>query len=248
MCRETNRVNEIANKIKDNINNINSLLSKTDRVDLQNRVKEYEEKFNKISRVYNSKRPLLVKKIKPCDNVYKKYKKECLEISGLSSFALLNNPVLIPTIMHGNEVLQQKMPVLKSFTNFVNNVLGGVINAKKNEKGEWFLSNGYKIGPSVACTSILKNLALSTSKLVNAPLIQKVKGLMTKMQLKKNQIVDKYHQQFDEIEKRKLENKFRKSNLTPQEFADLYELSDMEKKVIEVNYEYHNEKKGRRVK
>ena len=222
------RVNEIADKIKGNISNIDSLLAKTDRVDLQNRLNEYNDKFNIIRKSYNSKRPLLVKKIKPADSVYNKYKKECLEISGLSSFSLLNNPVLIPTIMHGNEVLQQKIPALKSFTNFVNNVLGGVINARKNEKGEWFLSNGYKIGPSVACTSLLKNLALSNSKLVNAPLIQKVKGLMTKMQLKKNKLVNKFHEGLDEIEKRKVENKFRKSGLTPQEFADTNELSDIE--------------------
>ena len=147
--------------------------------------------------------------------------------------------------MHGNEVLQQKVPALKSFTNFVNNVLGGVINAKKNDKGEWFLSNGYKIGPSVACTSILKNMALSNSKLVNAPLIQKVKGLMTEMQLKRNRIFNRYHDEVNEMEKRKLENKFRKSGKTPQEFADLHELSDIERDVIEVDYKYHKGRSGR---
>ena len=197
------RINEIGNRIKEKISDIDSLLSKTDRVDLQNKLSEYNDKFNVIRKSYNSKRPLLVKKIKSANSVYNKYKKECLEVSGLSSFSLLNNTVLIPTIMHGNEVLQQKIPALKSFTSFVNNVLGGVINAKRNEKGEWLLSNGYKIGPSVACTSILKNLALSNSKLVNAPLIQKVKELMTKMQLKKNKINSNVN---DEENKKNYEN------------------------------------------
>ena len=180
------KVEFLVGKIKNDIKHVQLLMSKCGKNHLKMDLRKHEEIFEKICKVYNSKCPLLVKKIKPANSVYKKYKKECLEVSGLSSFALLNNPVLIPTIMHGNVVLQQKIPALKSFTNFVNNVLGGIINARRDGNGEWLLSNGYKIGPTVACTSLLKNMALSNSKLVSASLIQRVKTLMSKMQIKTN--------------------------------------------------------------
>ena len=189
--KKKEKVEFLVSKIKTNIKHIQILMSKSGKNYLKNDLKHQEEIFENVCRTYNGKCPLLVKKVKPASSVYKKYKKECLEISGLSSFSLLNNPVLIPTIMHGNEVLQQRIPSLKSFTNFVNNVLGGVINARRNENGEWLLSNGYKIGPTVACTSLLKNMALSNSKLVSASHIQNIKNLMTKMQIKRNKEVSK---------------------------------------------------------
>lgn len=189
--KKKEKVEFLVSKIKTNIKHIQILMSKSGKNDLKNDLKHQEEIFENVCRTYNGKCPLLVKKVKSASSVYKKYKKECLEISGLSSFSLLNNPVLIPTIMHGNEVLQQRIPSLKSFTNLVNNVLGGVINARRNENGEWLLSNGYKIGPTVACTSLLKNMALSNSKLVSASHIQNIKNLMTKMQIKRNKEVSK---------------------------------------------------------
>lgn len=179
------------NNVKKNISSIERYLDNTNKVSLKNDLNLYETRFNKICKEYNKKCPLLVKKVKPASSVYKKYKKECLEIAGLSSFTLLDNPSLIPTIMHGNIVLQQKFPPLKKFTNFVNNVLGGVINAKKNENDEWTLSNGYKIGPAIACNSLLKNMALSDSKLVSRDLVQKVRNLTTKMSISFNNAKEK---------------------------------------------------------
>lgn len=192
--RKREQLNLLINKIKNDIIHIDTLLAKVGNVQLKNELNKKEETFNKVCREYNSRTPLLVKKVKPANSVYKKYKKECLQVSGLSSSALLDNQVLVPTIMHGNIVLEQKMPSLRGFTNFVNNVLGGVINAKRNEKGEWSLSNGYKIGPAIACTSLLKNMAISKSKLVSSSLVQKVRGLMTKIQIKSNQNDEKVNE------------------------------------------------------
>ena len=84
------------------------------------------------------------------------------------------------------------MPILNKFTKFVNNILGKIINAKKKDE-EWYLSNGAKIGPSIATTSILKNLAVNCkpSKL----LISSVKKLTKKMENKasevKNSVIEK---------------------------------------------------------
>lgn len=224
-------INQRIENIKKSVANIEKYLSNTNKVQLKNELNVHEAKFNKVCKEYNKKCPLLVKKVKPANNVYKKYKKECLEIAGLSSFALLDNPTLIPTIMHGNIVLQQKLPILKKFTNFVNNVLGGVINAKKNENDEWTLSNGYKIGPAIACNSLLKNMALSDSKLVSSALVQKVRNLTTKMSISFNNAKVK-------MDRRRLERDFERSGDSVEEYVNNNNLSETERKLLEANYEY----------
>lgn len=239
-------INRQIDNIKGSIAHIEKYLSNVDRPELKNILNRHEGIFNKICKEYNKKCPLLVKKVKPANGVYKKYKKECLEIAGLSSFSLLDNSTLIPTIMHGNIVLQQKVPALKKFTNFVNNILGGTINARRDENGEWKLSNGYKIGPSIACTSILKNMALSDSKLVSSSFVQKVRNLATKMSLKNSKIADKYNNAKIDSDKRKLEREFEKSGLSVEAFANSKNLSDIERNLIEASYEYKQGRRSRR--
>lgn len=129
--KKRNQFNILINKIKNNMLHMETLILKVGNVQLKNELNKREERFNKVRKEYNSRTPLLVKKVKPANTIYKKYKKECLQISGLSSVALLDNQVLVPAIMHGNIVLEQKIPALRGFTNFVNNILGGVINAKR---------------------------------------------------------------------------------------------------------------------
>lgn len=199
---EKNKKEEItmlAESYKKDIENIKKIISNSDRYKFKNIVRELEEKYENTCKVYNSKCPLKVNKIKPANSLYKKYKKECLEISGLASSSLLEGVALIPTIMHGAIVLGQKHPKLSGLTNIITRVLGGVISAKRDEKGEWYLSNGVKIGPSVAYASVAKHMAVSEKKSVS--LIDRFKKLIKKRESneKKNKPSEIYKKIKDEV-------------------------------------------------
>ena len=187
-------------------------------------------KFNGCCKDYNAKRPLLVRNIKNAKNIYKKYQKESLEISGLASVSLLEGNALIPALMHGNIVLGQKMPILNKFTKFVNNILGKIINAKKKDE-EWYLSNGAKIGPSIATTSILKNLAVNCkpSKL----LISSVKKLTKKMENKASEVKNSVIEKMTDIKDNKIKKVLEEIKKEIEEYSKIYSLSNEEKQKIE---------------
>jgi len=144
-----------------------------------------KDKFNNICDDYNKNRPLSIKKIKSLNHLYDKYNKNSLLVGGLSSVVLLENSPIIPAIMHGLTVMALKTPILGNFVNSVNNILGGMINARRDEEGKWILSNGIEIGPSVAVTSLFQSLAVS--KITNVPIIKKIVNIGKEMNFKYRQ-------------------------------------------------------------
>lgn len=162
------------------------------------RLNNVKDKLDKLGKKYRYHCPLLVRGVKEAKNFYKKHKKICLIAAGLAAIALIHatvGPVLIPAIMHGNLMLEFASPALQGFANSVNNILGGLINANLGADGLWRLANGVIINPSIASTSLLKGLAISSigSAASLAPIIAGVvigvKNLSQKM--KANELKEK---------------------------------------------------------
>lgn len=170
------------------------------------RLDKIQDRVDKLGKKYRKKCPLLVRAVKEAKNFYKKHKKLALIIAGLAAVALVHatvGPVLIPAIMRGNMMIGDTIVGLSGFTDFVNNILGGAINAKC-VNGYWYLANDMMITPSLASTSLLKGLAISgigTTALV-APIILAIKELITKMNLK-----EKFRRQTEEEKAKKKEEK-----------------------------------------
>lgn len=128
-----------------------------------------------------------IRNIKSANNLYKNYKKECLYVSGLSAVALLENSPLIPAIMYSAISVGIKIPVLDEFADSINIILGGIINARQKEDGQWFLSNEIEIGPSVTVTSLFQGLVFSTE--IDELIIKKIVNIGRKMKLKYKQLI-----------------------------------------------------------
>lgn len=182
-------INLLIMKIKIDIQYLESYLfdKSFSNITLKNDLKQIKNKFNNICDDYNKNRPLSIKKIKSLNHLYDKYNKNSLLVSGLSSLTLLENSPIIPAIMHSMIVMMLNTPVLCDFVNSVNNILGGVINARRDKNGRWILSNGIEIGPSVAVTSLFQGL--SVFKIANVPVIKNIVNIGRKMNLKYKQII-----------------------------------------------------------
>lgn len=156
-----------------------------------------KERLAKLSKDYRKKCPLLVKAVKSAKEFYKKHKKLCLFAAGLAAIALLHatvGPILIPAIMQGNIMMGFSSPALRGFATSANKILGGLIGATC-DNGVWSLANGVIINPSVASTSLLKGLAISSvgtagilgtgvalgRQIINKDLITSIKNLVEKM-------------------------------------------------------------------
>lgn len=227
------------------------------------RLDKVKERLDKISKNYRKKCPLLVRAVKSAKDFYKKHKKAVLIAAGLAAIALIHatvGPILIPAIMHGNIMIGATAPALRGFTGFVNNILGGMINASCNVHGVWSLASGAIINPSVASTSLLKGLAISgigTTALV-APVVIAIKKLVQKMKnadLKKKftegieKGKEKAKKKKEEKEKKpkkrntgklveeeiaQLVRDYRKSGMSLEEFCEQEELTEEEKTILQI--------------
>lgn len=173
------------------------------------RLNAVKERLDKVSKKYREKCPLLVRGVKSAKEFYKKHKKICLIVAGLAAIALVHatvGPVIIPAIMHGNIMIGSFAPNLAGFTGFVNNVLGGLINAR-NANGLWYLANGVRINNGLAGASLLKGIAISGigSTTLVAPVIVAIKKLIEKM--KNVELKNKLSEKFDKEKKDNIKNK-----------------------------------------
>ena len=184
------------------------------------RLDAINEKMEKIGKNYRKKCPFLIRVVKSAKDFYKKHKKLCLVIAGLAAIALIHatvGPVLIPAIMHGNIMVANQAPALRGFAKFVNNILGGMIGATKDAAGIWSLANGAMINPSVASTSLLKGLAISSvgSALLLTPVIAGavvgVKKLISKM--KEKGLKERYSEFKDKMSEKKEEREKKRKNV-----------------------------------
>ena len=215
-------------------------------------VKKLDEKKNELKEIsikYHEKCPLRVKQVKSAKNFFKKYKKHTLIIAGLASFALLCNHVIIPAIMCGNLMIWQTAPATRSFIEFSNKILGGIIGAREQIKNLWILKNGTMVNTPVATASLLKGLAISGigNAAMISPLLIAIKKLTKKMNAKK--VADKKLMDSG-ISTGTIENlyaKYKHSNIEFEEFCEEYGLSDEEKKALEMYDEIYQakNKKGR---
>lgn len=207
--RETRKqIDKIIEQIEEEIKFIETELEKAKEEnpekyeELKERLNIAKERLEQAGKNYRKNCPLLVRAVKGAKAFYKKHKKACLVVAGLAAIALLHatvGPVLIPAIMHGNIMVGRTAPFLSGFTNFVNNILGGMIGATKTVKDTWLLANGVRITPSLASSSLLKGLAISgigTTALV-APLVVGIKKLVEKM--KKSELKEKLVEGKDKI-------------------------------------------------
>ena len=229
-------INLIIEKKRIDIKYLESHILDGSNLDLKEELKNIKDKFNNICNTYNSKKPLSVKKIKSADSLYEKYNKDCLYASGLASMALLDRFPIIPAIMHGITVMGLKTPVLGGFVNSINNVLGGMINARRDENGKWILSNGIEIDPAVSVTSLFQSLVVS--KITNTKVVRKIVNIGKKMNIK-------YKQLKSILEEDKLKLKFYHSGLDINDFCEKYNLSEEEKQVLKASiaFKYIKENK-----
>jgi len=191
-----NKTNLLKNNNKLDINKFNKLFIEIEEIDnflevidskltsycllnIDNILDKKEEMFNNCF--------FAVRNIKSADNVYKKYKKECLYVSGLSSVVLLETSPLIPAIMYCATSVGIKLPLLDKFANSINSILGGMINARQKGDKQWFLSNEIEIGPSVTVTSLFQGLVFS--KKADKLVIKKIVNVGRKMKLKYKQLI-----------------------------------------------------------
>ncbi|MBQ2872770.1 MAG: hypothetical protein IJE89_02080 [Bacilli bacterium] len=258
------QIDSIIKKLEQEIKDIEDTLEKYKNEnpekykETKERLDKAKERLEKVSKNYRKKCPLLVRAVKSAKAFYKKHKKACLIVAGLAAFALVGYHVLIPAIMHGNIMIGTAAPALSGFTNFVNNILGGIVGASKTVNGTWLLANGVRINASRAATSLLKGLAISgigTTTLV-APIVVAIKKLVEKMNLaelkekiakdkeknkekekkekkpvEKNKTKKADRMSLDELAK--LLKEYRKSGKSLDEFCVEYELSEEEKVVIQ---------------
>lgn len=219
------------------------------------RLNAVKERLAKVSKNYRKKCPLLVRVVKSAKDFYKKHKKLCLIIAGLSAIALIHatvGPILIPAIMHGNIMIGAETHTLAGFTSFVNNVLGGLINAK-NVNGLWYLANGVRINNGLAGASLLKGVAISGigSAALVAPVVVAIKKLIDKM--KNVELKKKLSEKFEKekianMKKKLLEEKERLKAKRKEIAKTAKKVKNPEKKVMGQFYdkylkllnEYHN--------
>lgn len=225
----------------------------------KDRINGLKEKLDKLGKDYRKKCPLHVRVVKSAKQFYKKHKKACLVAAGLAAVALVHatvGPVIIPAIMHGNLMIGYKVPALRGFIQFVNNILGGMINAKA-ANNLWTLANGVVINPATASTSLLKGLAISGlgSAALLAPLtagvVVSIKKLMSKMKTSKSHetpsLTDKSKKRkiselIDKLRKKKVHNDeerlnelkellkdYRASGKTFEEYCEEHGLSEEQK-------------------
>lgn len=229
------------------------------------RLEEINKRLDKVGKNYRKKCPLMVRAYKSAKNFYKKHKKACLIIAGLAAIALIHatvGPVLIPAIMHGNIMIGSTVPSLGGFTAFVNNILGGLINAQQLGS-TWFLSNGVALTSSaVGLSGLLKGIAvagLGTTAAL-APMIAAIVAAIKKLspKMKEKDLKTRIKEEQEKIKKKKDEKKknpgkkktkqadkmsveelakllkeFRKSGKSLDEFCLENELSEEEKAIIQ---------------
>lgn len=228
----------------------NNLLSSSIQQDLS----ALHSRFDSICTTFYHKCPFRVKKVSSSDKLYKEYKKECLQIAGLSTIALKERSPVVPAIMHLASVSAQKLPFLAGFSNSINTILGGMINAHVNEQGQWVLANGFQLDASVAGTSLFQSMTASSSKDIH--LIKKCKNLVRKMALKPlgfikkktekaQQFIDNSTEVFKQRKSIKEQGKllidFYDSKMSPDEYCLKYGLSDSVKSFLDLAYAIRDE-------
>lgn len=215
---KTDKVRNIRNNIKDIDNTIAGLEefienNKSENPDkykaITERINGLKERLNKVVKGC----PLRVKAVRSTKNLYKKHVKKYLLVAGLAAVALVHatyGPIIIPAIMHGMMMIKLTMPASKPIMDFMINILGNFIGASKLG-GVWTLKNGVMINSSIAATSLLKGIALSSggilggtifySKLVSSLIIsiKKLVDKMKKVELKKK-LSDEEKKKKEEVE------------------------------------------------
>lgn len=201
---KTDKVRNIRNNIKDIDNTIAGLedFIKKNKNENPDKYKAITERINGLKERLNEVVkgcPLRVKTVRSAKSLYKKHVKKYLLVAGLAAVALVHatyGPIIIPAIMHGMMMIKFTMPASKPIMDFMINILGNFIGASKLG-GVWTLKNGVMINPSIAATSLLKGIALSSggilggtifySKLVSSLIIsiKKLVDKMKKVELKK---------------------------------------------------------------
>lgn len=262
---DVNAIKEIDHLFRERYNDIKHVkrvlksYKKANMMNEYNTLKEMLDKTDgKLEEVYtdySGRRPLKVKNVKSANKVFNEYKKPSLISAGLSSMALLNKKVgtmLIPSIIHGNTVMGEKMPIMKNYANFANNVLGGFIGAKKVDDN-WILADGRMVDENIVTTSLLKALAVCggvAMALISPVLlaIKKIEELIKKNKLKQKllKVYLKFELLLNEYESIKDEKSF-------EQFCQDKELSEDE--VVQFNayintskdMEHFSKSRGRRL-
>lgn len=226
-------------------------------------IDKLESQLNKVSKKYREKCPLLVKSIKPAKDIYKNHKKTVLIASGLVSLALVHatiGPILGPAIIHGNLMLMNKIPSLRVPLNASNMAIAKLIGAREvmlEGRSAWQLSNGTIINPTCGAVSLLKGVSIIgiSNAAIVAPIMIMIKELISKIKKVdlKSRIYNKYKE--ENINSKKKEDKeflermkellieYKKSNLSLDDFAKKYKLSERDKSILGV---YDSKKTGGR--
>lgn len=258
------QIDQIIDKLVEEIKYLENILEKNKEEDpekykeTKERLDKVKERLEKVSKNYRKKCPFLIRKYKSAKAFYKKHKKACLIVAGLAALSIAFSPILIPAIMHGNIMIGSTAPALSGFTNFVNNILGGMIGATKSVNRLWILSNGITLNPTLASTSLLKGLAtagLASSPYIAtlmAPAIIAVKKLVEKM--KNVELKQKIEEKFKKEKGKKTKTKkdghkkavrkteeeimqlfkrYRKSGMDVKQFCETEELTEEEKAMLE---------------
>ena len=151
-----------------------------------------KERLYDLSGKSKKNRPLKVKFVKSGKKLLEKHNKLLLVSAGLIALTLLLRKfLLIPSIMHANVILGTANPSLLATTEFFNKILGGMIGARLNSSGIWFMSNGMMLTSSVATTSLLKGLVVGftgTAVSLVPVLIIAIKELVEKMKIKERKL------------------------------------------------------------
>lgn len=243
-------IQEIDGLIKERKSNVKHLERVLRSYKKANRILEFHilsEKLDKTSgrlydicKEYRGKCPLKVKNVKSSKGFFKKFRKKALVSTGVSSMALSDKkvgPMLIPAIMHGNNVMGNKHKFLAGYSNFANNVLATFVGAKKTENG-WVLSDGRLIDESIVTTRLLKALAVCGGALITlvSPVLLAIKGideLMRKYALKEKHPKEKKENFGKRIDK--LISEYRNSGMTLEMFFDSHRLTEEEMEIIKEN-------------
>ena len=193
---KTDKVRNIRNNIKDIDNTIAGLEefienNKSENSDkykaITERINGLKERLNKVVKGC----PLRVKAVRSTKNLYKKHVKKYLLVAGLAAVALVHatyGPIIIPAIMHGMMMIKFTMPASKPIMDFMINILGNFIGASKLG-GVWTLKNGVMINSSIAATSLLKGIALSSGGILGGTIFYS--GLVSSLIISIKKLVDK---------------------------------------------------------
>lgn len=202
---KTDKVRNIRNNIKDIDNTIAGL-----EEFIENNKSENPDKYKAITERINGLKerlnevvkgcPLRVKTVRSAKSLYKKHVKKYLLVAGLAAVALVHatyGPVIIPAIMHGMMMIKFTMPASKPIMDFMINILGNFIGASKLG-GVWTLKNGVMINPSIAATSLLKGIALSSGGILGGTIFYS--NLVSSLIISIKKLVDKMKK--DELKKK----------------------------------------------